>query len=111
MNLRKFICIVSSLSISVLLLLGVIMLMNSTVRSVCADPADYFVVPSGSGDCSRSSPCNQLTALSTTGDGDTIYFAAGEYTGAAVITVAQSVALYGGWDGPRQSMPDLPPPG
>ncbi len=71
---------------------------GSGVRS--SGPA--FVQPDGTGtECSRSKPCSLQTALAQATDGDTIYVAAGTYTGtgAAVITLTRSITLYGGWDG------------
>ncbi len=61
-----------------------------------------FVKTGGSGTaCTQSSPCGLQTALGQAAGGDTIYIASGVYTGAggAVITVTESITLYGGWDG------------
>ncbi len=51
--------------------------------------------------CSQAAPCSLSMALSLSIDGDTIYVAAGTYTGAgnAVIAVNSGVALLGGWNG------------
>ncbi|GBD08548.1 hypothetical protein HRbin22_00788 [Candidatus Thermoflexus japonica] len=68
-----------------------------------ADPGStLFAKPDGTGTaCTQASPCALQTALSRAGDGDTIYAAAGTYTGtgSAVITITKSITLYGGWDG------------
>ncbi|MGQ9709378.1 MAG: right-handed parallel beta-helix repeat-containing protein [Anaerolineae bacterium] len=71
-----------------------------TARALTA--TDRFVKPTGSGSaCTQATPCALQTALSQATDGDTIYVAAGVYTGtgAAVITVTKSITLYGGWNG------------
>lgn len=62
---------------------------------------ERFVTVSGSGSaCTQAAPCDLPTALSQANDGNTIYIAAGTYTGtgAAVITVTRSITFYGGWD-------------
>ncbi len=76
-----------------------------------ADPGNLFVTPGGGGDCSQASPCGLPAALSAAGDGDAIYLAAGTYTGAgqAVITLAHSVSIYGGWDGAPAGAPARSP--
>lgn len=64
-----------------------------------------FVRTGGTGAwCLQADPCGSLQAAinqSQPGNGDTIYVAAGTYTGTgqAVITLTQSITLYGGWDG------------
>ncbi len=68
-------------------------------------PGPAFVKPGGTGTlCLQSAPCGSIQYAinqSQPGNGDTIYVAAGTYTGtgAAVITLTRSVTLYGGWDG------------
>lgn len=101
MNISKYKYIVSSLIAGGLLLVGLFLLLNEAPPIARADPGNLFVTSAGSGDCSQANPCNLQTALSTASNGDTIYLAAGTYTGTggAVITVTKSITLYGGWDG------------
>ncbi len=101
MSLSKYKHIVSSLAAGGLLLVGLFLLLNSTLQIVRADSGSLFVTSGGSGDCSQAAPCNLQTALSQAADGDTIYVAHDIYTGTgqSVITIAKSVTLYGGWDG------------
>jgi len=71
-------------------------------RVVRANPGTLFVTVAGTGPtCSQSEPCGLQTALGKAVDGDVIYVAGGIYTGtgAAVVTVTNSITLYGGWDG------------
>jgi hypothetical protein len=51
--------------------------------------------------CLQDAPCALQTALAQATGGDTIYVAQGTYTGtgAAVVTITQSITLCGGWDG------------
>src|SRR5262247_2141556 len=66
-----------------------------------ATGSSRFVTPTGSGStCSQAAPCSLTTALAQSVSGDSIYLAAGTYTGTgtAVISLTASVALYGGWD-------------
>ena len=82
--------------------LGLLLLTNLWVPPASADPGTLFVKPDGTGtECSQANPCALQTALAQAADGDTIYLAGGTYTGtgAAVITITQSITLYGGWDG------------
>ncbi len=101
MKLRAYKRIALSLAFGGLLLLGLILLLNDTSQIILAAPEELFVMSGGSGDCSQASPCDLPSALIQAGDGDSIYVAEGTYTGAggAVITVTQSISLYGGWDG------------
>jgi hypothetical protein len=85
-----------------LLLVGLFLFLNGTSRVARADPGDLFVTPTGSGSaCTQAQPCALQTALAQAADGDTIYIAEGTYTGTggAVVTIAKSITLYGGWDG------------
>jgi hypothetical protein len=87
---------------SALLLLGMLLAWSAASPVARAGPADLFVTPTGSGtSCAQSLPCLLQTALAQAASGDTIYLAAGTYTGsgAAVVTIAESISLYGGWDG------------
>ena len=101
MNLYKCERLVFSLAIGGLLLLGLFALLHGTFQVASADPGLLFVKPGGSGDCSQVNPCSFQTALGSAANGDTIYVAQGIYTGAgaAVVTVTQSITLYGGWNG------------
>jgi CSLREA domain-containing protein len=57
----------------------------------------------GGSACSQANPCSLQTAVSQAEDGDTVYVAAGTYTGNDpdfhVIGVNASINLLGGWDG------------
>ena len=100
-----------SISISFVLLFGLLLVLSSSTQGAQADTAHLFVIPSGSGDCSQANPCDLQTAHSAAGDGDNIYLATGTYTGvgAAVITVTHNTNLYGGWDGGMTNPPYLNP--
>ncbi len=84
-----------------LLLAGLFLLWNGASPPARADAVALFVTPGGSGSCSQANPCALQTALSMAGDGSVVYIAGGAYTsnGKAVITLTQSITLYGGWDG------------
>ncbi len=90
-----------------LLLIGLLMFLNGPLQTVRAAPSDLFVSLGGSGDCSQSAPCDLQTALGSANGGDTIYLAQGRYTGSgtAVISLTQSITLYGGWDGMEAAPP------
>lgn len=107
MNLNKYARIVSCIAAGGLLLIGLFLLSSETPWTARAAPGDLFVTPSGGGDCSQASPCNLEMALSTAGDGDVLYLAAGTYAGSggAVVTITHNSALYGGWDGSTVSPP------
>ena len=67
-----------------------------------AAPRALFVAPDGTGvACTQAAPCSLVAALAQANDGDTLYLAQGTYTGtgAAVVTLTQSITLAGGWDG------------
>jgi hypothetical protein len=73
-----------------------------------ADSGALFVTLAGGGSaCTQSQPCSLAEALSKAVDGDALYLAAGTYTGsgAAVVTVTQSITIYGGWDGGTTTPP------
>jgi hypothetical protein len=91
----------AALGVGLLALAGFLLLLGLHPRPALADPDDLFVEPGGAGNCSQASPCSLQTALGSATGGDTIYVAGGIYTGtgAAVVTVTQSIILYGGWDG------------
>jgi hypothetical protein len=70
-----------------------------------AEPArgtDLFVKPTGSGAaCAQSSPCSLATAIATAAADDSVYLAAGVYTGTGteVVLLDETVSLLGGWSG------------
>jgi len=102
MNCRKRSYFLVSLAASGLLLLGLFLLLTETPPMARADPGSLFVKPDGLGTaCTQAQPCSLQTAVAQANAGDTIYVGQGDYTdtGAAVITVTKSIALYGGWDG------------
>jgi hypothetical protein len=80
---------------------GLFLLLNLDPDSARADGLDFFVTPAGSGDCSQASPCALQTALGLAGDGDAVHLGQGTYSGsgAAVMPIAHSIDVYGGWDG------------
>jgi parallel beta-helix repeat protein len=91
-----------ALALGLGLALALLYILNVHPRPVLADPGDLFVTTDGSGTaCTQDTPCALQTALAQATGGDTIYVAQGTYTGtgAAVVTVTQSITLYGGWDG------------
>ena len=101
MNPSKYRRIVIGLFCGGLLAVGVSVLLSGAPQIAWADPGDHFVTPGGSGDCSQATPCDLPTALGLAVDTDSIYLGEGTYTGfgGAVVTVTQSITLYGGWDG------------
>jgi hypothetical protein len=81
---------------------GLVSILGTWIAVLPAVAAERFVVPSGAGtDCSQGSLCSLQTALDQSAGGDSVYVAAGTYTGTgtSVVTLTQSVNLYGGWDG------------
>lgn len=102
-----------ALSLGIAVALGLLTLGASSPGVARALPADVpqasapgtaFVALDGSDEapCSQAFPCRTVQyAIDQAAAGDTIYVAAGVYTGtgAAVITVTKSITLYGGWDG------------
>ena len=107
MNLNKYKHIIFSTMLSSLLLIGLFLLLNGAPQIASAASRELFVTPSGSGNCSQAAPCDLQTALGLANDGDTIYMAAGTYTGTggAVVTIAKSITLYGGWNGTTTTPP------
>jgi hypothetical protein len=102
MSLSEFERAACSLAVGALLLIGLLLVLNATPQIALADPADLFVATDGSGTaCVQADPCDLATGLSQSGVGDAIYVAQGTYTGTgtAVITITNSITLYGGWDG------------
>jgi len=102
-----------SLTLGLGLALALLCLLNGAPPVAHADPGDLFASPGGAGTaCSQAQPCPLQTALGQSISGDTIYLAAGTYTGSggAVVTVTKSITLAGGWDsaaaGPIMRDPD-----
>jgi photosystem II stability/assembly factor-like uncharacterized protein len=81
-------------------------LLGNVILSATLDT--MFVKPSGSGAlCTQGQPCALPVALAQAAQDATLYLAGGTYTGGggAVITVTQSITLYGGWDGTTRTPP------
>ncbi|RMF46099.1 MAG: hypothetical protein D6755_07080, partial [Anaerolineae bacterium] len=99
--MQKFTRALSSLIAGALLLAGVLAFASFSRHEVRAAGGMFFVTPAGGGDCSQAAPCALPTALAQAADGSTLYLAAGTYTGTggAVLTLTQSLNVYGGWDG------------
>jgi hypothetical protein len=107
MNVSKYKRVGFSLVAGGLLLVGLLLLLSGTPQMARADLGDLFVTPGGGGDCSQAAPCDLQTALGAASAGETIYMAAGVYTGSggAVVTVTRSITLCGGWDGTTTTPP------
>ncbi len=93
---QRFILILLSAGLALLWLWAV---QPNAIRSA---PGTLFVRPGGSGTaCTQAQPCALPIALAQATADDTIYLAAGTYTGVgeAIATITQSLTLYGGWDG------------
>jgi len=93
---QRFIPLLLSLGLA---LLGLWAVQPDAARSA---PGPLFVAPGGAGTaCTQAQPCTLATALAQATAGDTVYLAAGTYTGqgAALAAITQSLTLYGGWDG------------
>jgi len=93
---QRFIPLLLSVGLA---LLGLWAVQPGATRSA---PVTLFVSPAGTGTaCTQAQPCTLATALSQATAGDTVYLAAGTYTGVgeAIATITQSLTLYGGWDG------------
>lgn len=102
MKPKNFKHIAFSLFASILLLAALLLILNNAPQITRAASTDLFVSPTGSGSaCTQVSPCALQTGLNQAAKYDAIYLAGGTYTGsgAAVITVTESITLYGGWDG------------
>lgn len=102
MKLNRYGRIAIGLVAGWLVLAGLLVLLHATAQMVTADPATLFVKPDGSGTtCVQDQPCSLPTGLEKVTTGDTVYVAAGRYTGTgtAVVTITQSITLYGSWDG------------
>ena len=105
---RLFYVLALGLGLALALLLALSIVERGLLQTARAAPGDLFAKPGGSGTaCTQANPCTLQTALAQANDGDTIYAAGGAYTGtgAAVITVTQSITLYGGWDGTTTTPP------
>ena len=98
----KFTSFMFTLAIGGFLLAGLLLLMTSVSPVAGAASGVLFAKPHGTGTaCTQAHPCDLEAALTQATNGDTIYLAQGVYTGAgpAVLTLAKSVTLYGGWNG------------
>lgn len=93
---------------SVLLALTVTLLLFAALTSLTRAPASadgaaiYYATPNGTGTaCTRAAPCQPNAAVSKAAVGDSIYLAAGTFTGSggAVISITKSLALLCGWNG------------
>ncbi len=104
---RRLVSTLVSLLAGLLLLAGLALALHATAQVTRANPGQLFVTPTGGGDCSQANPCTLAAALAQATDGDRLYLAAGVYTGQgpAVITLTQSITLYGGWDGSPTGTP------
>jgi hypothetical protein len=99
---KKFGAGISPLVIGGVFVSVLVLLVFKGSQPVQAEPAALFVASDGSGAaCTQADPCDLATALGKAEDGDSIYFAQGNYygTGAAVLVIANNVSLYAGWDG------------
>lgn len=108
MELGKRSRLACSLVCAILLALILLQLRSSGPSLALAEPDILFVHPNGSGGaCTQDAPCALQTALANTRDGDSIWLAAGAYTGTgtAVLVISRSVILYGGWDGSGSAPP------
>jgi hypothetical protein len=84
--------------LSTLILAGALILSHPNSAST----ATRFASPEGSGiDCNQAAPCSLETALSQSGDGDTIYLRWGLYTNTTspVVSFNNNITLIGRWDG------------
>ena len=94
--------ITTSFSAAGLLVLGLSILLHGAPGIASPAENDLFVSPRGSGTaCSRAKPCDLQTAVAQADDGDAVYLDQGTYTGTgqSVVSITESIALYGGWDG------------
>ena len=100
--------ILFSLAITGLLSVGLYVSMNRQ-QTAQADPGNvWFAEPDGTGSsCTQAQPCALQTALAQASNGDTIYLAQGHYigTGDEIISISESITLYGGWDGTTTTPP------
>lgn len=101
MNPRRYAFVVLSLTTGVLLVAALLPWLDSAASASRSASNALFVAPAGSGNCSQSLPCDLEEALTIAMDGSTVFVAGGTYTGSqgAVVTMTQSITLYGGWDG------------
>src|SRR5258708_22029226 len=92
---------VAGIGLSLLLAGGALTLVFQLVQAAPAAAALFVATNGGGSACAQNNPCQLQEALSLAVDGDVIYVKQGTYTGsgAAVITVSQSITLFGGWMG------------
>jgi len=107
MSLSRLKQVLPSLAFGGTILLSLLTLLPGTARTGRLDTDPVFAAPSGTGDCSQAAPCDLQTAVGTVADGGTVYLGQGAYTGTgpAVISLTQSITIFGGWD----SMTTVPP--
>ena len=108
MNPRRSSHAVVSIAAGTLLLVFLLLLVRGGSQTASAEASVLFVKQDGSGSaCSRSNPCALEEALSQADGDDTILLAGGRYTGTgdAVVSLGESVALLGGWDGTNAQVP------
>ena len=105
----------TSIAVATLLLAALLLLLQPATPAG-AQMGLLFAQPSGSGTaCSQALSCDLHTALDMATDGDTIYMAEGNYTGAptrggeSVIDIRRSITLAGGWDGTTTTPPVCDP--
>ncbi len=91
-----------------LVLSGLFLLVIGSLPTSHAHADDLFVTTTGSGNaCSQETPCTLQTALDTALSSDTVFMAAGSYTGTdhAVLITNKTINIYGGWDGTTTTPP------
>ncbi len=108
--------LILTLAFSLSLALVLLLLLSSATGSAKASGVQLFVKADGAGTiCTQAQPCQLDTAIEQATIGTTVYLAGETYAGhgAAVITITESITLFGGWDGttatPVLRDPDLYP--
>lgn len=101
MRLSRSKQVVPSLAVGSTIVLSLLLLLTGTARTDRLDTNPVFAAPGGTGDCSQAAPCDLHTAVGTAADGGTLVLAQGAYTGTgpAVLSLTQSITIFGGWDG------------
>jgi hypothetical protein len=86
----------------VLLCLMLVSVLSIQTTDVNAEGSTLFVSPTGSGTaCTQSAPCQPDQGIANAVDYDVVYFKGGTYWGATypLLTITNSISLFGGWDG------------